>query len=217
MALDRRLYVVALILLMPCILLELAVILFPDIHVPILLRAFLFFAIALTLWLCARHIMKRTDDPHIMQRTLMIILVIYVYLLLCVTLSKKSFGRSDLISSSENARMVYLQKFVNLRPFKSIWEVYILGFVNGYVAHHHMVINLLGNLCALVPFSFLLPRIFRAQKKWYVFLFTAVLAVLTIEALQFHFMIGSCDVDDLILNAGGAMIVYPFLSKTRSS
>ena len=214
---DARVYLVSLILLVPCVAFELAVVLSPTLHVSILWRALLFFAVCLSLWLCARRILCRTADGRLMRCTLYLILAVYVYLLLCATLLEKGFGRSELISSAEDARAYYLRYFVNLRPFRSIWEVYILGFVNGYVAPYYMHLNLLGNLCALVPLAFLLPRLFSAQRRWYVFLLTSILTVIAVELLQFLLMVGSCDIDDLLLNVFGAMLGYIALRPAKKA
>jgi hypothetical protein len=40
---------------------------------------------------------------------------------------------------------------------------------------------------------------------------TLILSVVTVELLQFIFMVGSCDVDDLILNVTGGMLFFLFL------
>ena len=71
-----------------------------------------------------------------------------------------------------------------------------------------VALNLLGNLAVFTPLAFLLPFLFAVQRRWYVFLATMLLAVICVESLQLLLMLGSCDVDDLILNAGGAMIAY---------
>lgn len=152
---------------------------------------------------------RRTSSTRVFRLLCVLYLILYLYLLLTVTLMEKGFGRGALIAAHpDNARAYYLQYFVNFQPFRSIWEVYILGLVKGYVAPYYVLLNLLGNVCALMPLSILLPRLFPAQRRWFVFLPTVVASVLLIELLQFLLMVGSCDVDDLILNAGGALLLY---------
>ena len=104
-------------------------------------------------------------------------------------------------------RSEYLALRVNYIPFATV-KLYIRAFVKGYVGVRLTVLNLIGNICAFMPFAFFLPRLFRPQKKWYVFLPTILLCVCMIEGMQYAFMVGSCDVDDLILNAGGALLLY---------
>ncbi len=151
----------------------------------------------------------RTGDKRIYTRLMWLFFGIYLYLILNFTLLDKGMGRTDRLQYD---RDYYLRWFVNLRPFQSIYEVYIKGFIHGYVRGYYILLNLLGNIFAFMPFAFFLPIFFRAQKRWYVFLPTMLLTVASVEALQFAFMVGSCDVDDLILNVGGTMILF-FLLK----
>ena len=137
---------------------------------------------------------------------------LYLYLLLNFTLLDKGMGRASLIPESvENVREYYINRFVNLKPFRSVYRVYIQGFLQGHVNRYYTLLNLFGNMCAFAPLAFFLPRFWRAARHWYFFLPMLTVSVALIEALQFAFMVGSCDVDDLILNVGGSMILYLLL------
>ena len=152
---------------------------------------------------------RRTQSNRLLQRLPILFFVLYLYVLLNVTLLEKGFGRDALLGAeSENARAFYLTNFVNFQPFKSIWDIYIRGLFKSYVAPYYVFLNLLGNVCVLMPLSVLLPRLFPAQRHWYVFVPTVLLSVILIESLQLAFMVGSCDVDDLILNVIGAVALY---------
>lgn len=48
------------------------------------------------------------------------------------------------------------------------------------------------------------------MRRFYVFLPTVLFVTALIEALQFCFMRGSCDIDDLLLIAGGAFSSFCF-------
>ena len=163
---------------------------------------------------------KRTGNKKILKYLFFLFFLLYLYLLLSLTLLDSSMGRgqNSVYTSIEKTRQAYRERFVNLVPFRSIYHVYIKGFLRGYVSAYYTLLNLLGNILALAPLAFFLPYFFPSQAKWYRFLPTAMLWVLLIEALQFCFMIGSCDVDDLILNAGGAFLFFlilkiPFVNK----
>ena len=173
----------------------------------VLLRSLLLVLIAVIFYLCVKLSTDRTGNREGMKKLMIFFFFLYLYLLLDVTLLDKGLGRRDLAVD----RAYYMKNFVNFHPFESIYEVYILGFVKGYVNSYYMLLNLLGNLCALMPLAFFLPLFFRAQKRWYVFLATTVASVCLIEGLQLAFMVGSCDVDDLILNTLGAMMLFFFL------
>ncbi|MBQ9773305.1 MAG: VanZ family protein [Clostridia bacterium] len=173
------------------------------------------FRLILSLLICALYYLggllyaERTKDTHVLQRLMMLFFGIYLYLILNFTLLDKGMGRNNLLQNAdENDRDFYLRWFVNMKPFHSIYEVYIKGFLHGYVNVYYTLLNLLGNVCAFMPFALFLPLFFPAQKRWYLFLPTVALTVASIEVIQFAFMVGSCDIDDLILNVGGAMILY---------
>ena len=163
---------------------------------------------------------KRTGSKKLLRSLFLLFFLLYLYLLLSLTLLDPSMGRGEnsVYAQIEQTRAAYNARFVNLVPLRSIYHVYIKGFFGGYVNAYYTLLNLLGNLLALTPLAFFLPYFFPRQKKWCVFLPTALLAVILIEFLQYFFMIGSCDVDDLILNAGGAFLFFlilkiPFLEK----
>ncbi len=172
-------------------------------------RVLLSLVICALYYLGGRLCVLRTDNTRILRRLSILFWFFYLYLLLNFTLLDKGMGRGTLVWDADgNVRDYYLSRFVNFRPFRSIYEVYILGFVHGYVNAYYMLLNLLGNVCAFMPFALFLPLFWRAQKRWYVFVPTVIVAVATVEMLQFVFMVGSCDIDDLILNAGGAVFLY---------
>lgn len=169
---------------------------------PILLILFLIL-LCMELYLAALLRVRRTGDERIFSRCMQVFFLLYLYLLLTFTLSDDHFGRADMNMTREE----YLASRVNYIPFATV-KLYIRAFLNGYVVVRLTILNLIGNICAFMPFAFFLPRFFRLQRKWYVFLPTILLCVSAIEGIQFAFMVGSCDVDDLILNAGGAFLLY---------
>ncbi len=173
------------------------------------LRLLLLVVICALYYLGGRLYAVRTKNIKILRHLSILFFVLYLYILLNFTLLDKGMGRGMLVWNADgDAREYYLSRFVNLRPFRSIYEVYILGFARGYVNAYYMLLNLLGNVCAFMPFALFLPLFWRTQKKWYFFVPTVLFTVAAVEALQFVFMVGSCDIDDLILNAGGAILLY---------
>ncbi len=173
------------------------------------LRLLLLTVICALYYLGGRLCADRTKNTKVLRQLSILFFLLYLYILLNLTLLDKGMGRGMLVWNADgNAREYYLSRFVNLRPFRSIYEVYILGFVRGYVNAYYMLLNLLGNVCAFMPFALFLPLFWRAQRRWYIFVPTVLLTVAGVEALQFVFMVGSCDIDDLILNAGGSVLLY---------
>ena len=118
--------------------------------------------------------------------------------------SPSFFGRR----SMELTREEYMETCVNFQPFHTVYHIYIKGYVNGYVSARYTLLNLQGNLIAFMPFAFFLPCFFPKQRHWYLFLPTILLTVCAVEGMQLLLMVGSCDVDDLILNVGGAFLLF---------
>lgn len=172
-------------------------------------RVLLAVLICILFYLSAALAAERRGDRLPILLVLWLSFAVYLYLILNFTLFDKALGRGNgWFSSEKDMREQYLRFYVNLRPFKSIYSVYIRGFLGGYVSRGYMLLNLAGNVCAFMPFAFFLPALFRPMRQWFVFLPTMLLTVAAVEALQFAFMVGSCDVDDLILNTGGAFLCY---------
>lgn len=72
----------------------------------------------------------------------------------------------------------------------------------------NVMLNLLGNVVCFVPFGFVLPIISRNQRKGSRILLLSFLCSLLVELIQLVSKVGSCDVDDLILNTLGGMLGY---------
>lgn len=67
--------------------------------------------------------------------------------------------------------------------------------------------NLAGNIVLFMPLG-LLREIFPRLKKYLPFILTVALVITAVEVLQFFTLLGSCDIDDLILNLCGASAGY---------
>ncbi len=182
-----------------------------------LMRAFLLCLIGALYCLGGRLLQLRKPETHGLRKALFLCFVLYLYLLVSVTLTDPSLGRGagSVYDTPREARAYYMEHFVNLVPFESIYSVYIKGFFGGYVSAKFMLLNLLGNLCAFAPFAFFLPLFVKPLRRWYLFLPAVTLAILAVEGLQLLFMVGSCDIDDLILNLFGAMLAFPACRKWR--
>ena len=70
------------------------------------------------------------------------------------------------------------------------------------------VINLFGNVIMFIPLGFLLPRVFAKVNRFGKVLLTTALVITAVEIIQLLTLVGSCDVDDLLLNVIGAAIGY---------
>lgn len=104
----------------------------------------------------------------------------------------------------------YIRHDLNLIPFRTISE-YISDLYTHDVPARTALVNLLGNLVAFMPFALFLPILFKHMNHWKPFVTCMVLIVTSIELLQLILMVGSCDIDDLILNVGGSCILFAIL------
>ncbi len=165
-------------------------------------RIILLFLLALFCYLGTILLSKFLKNNKPMKIYLYGIFIIYIITLIQLTLFDSDYGRSGLNIfdwSKENLE-VYLENN-NLIPFKTI-TLYILR--QDRVA----IINLLGNLVAFAPMGLFLPLLFKKQTKLQNFILTNIAIILAIESLQFLSLSGHFDIDDLILNLLGALIIY---------
>lgn len=70
------------------------------------------------------------------------------------------------------------------------------------------LINIVGNIVMFVPLGVFLPVLFIKQRRFPIFLLTFVLIIVCVELIQAFTLLGSCDIDDLILNTAGGCIGY---------
>ena len=96
------------------------------------------------------------------------------------------------------ARQVNLIPFRTLRLFTQLLDSPRPEFVRA------AVINLGGNIIMFIPLGFLLPRVFpKCNSLSRVLLATAAI-ITAVEVTQLFTLVGSCDIDDLILNVLGS-------------
>lgn len=147
---------------------------------------------------------QKKHDIHFAQ-----VIICFVFLgnLAYLLFFDSDFGRTSFEESRPLAE--YIQYNVNLTPFNTI-NLYMDGYRFGSIPWNTMMINITGNMVAFMPFAYFLPLFFKKQRKWLIFLITMVVIVFCVEVAQVWMQSGSGDIDDLILNVGGAMTLYVF-------
>lgn len=98
---------------------------------------------------------------------------------------------------------------VNLVPLETV-KLYLRllrpGASEGLL--RHAVVNLVGNVIMFVPLGWFLPAIWKKMQTFFkTFLLCAAL-ICIVEGVQYITNLGSCDIDDLILNLAGATLGY---------
>lgn len=156
------------------------------------------------------------DRNKVMKRTFLLFFTVYLLLILTFTLFDPAFGRDRQVRFVFSDRALLknsLDNAFNIIPFRTISK-YVAALFTHRISFSAIVINLFGNLVAFMPLGLFLPLFFRSCRKLPYFLLASSLIVLCVETLQFLFIVGFCDIDDLILNVFGACVAFLVL-KTR--
>ena len=96
----------------------------------------------------------------------------------------------------------------NLIPFATIIE-YVIGVISNDINTSIVIINFATNLLLFAPMGFFIPVLFQSKiKNIKQFVIMIIILTLIVEILQFITYRGSTDIDDIILNTIGAVIVY---------
>jgi len=145
-----------------------------------------------------------------------IVFILYLAILIYVIVLKS--GRGLIVSTRPEISFMQKLSGINVIPFKTI--VY---YLNGNQGFNTAIDNILGNIIAFNPLGFLMPILLNKYKKLVNIFFISVALSLSIEIIQLLFNLGSCDVDDFILNVLGSIlgfgvykILNPILKKFRS-
>lgn len=130
----------------------------------------------------------------------------WLFFLYCVLMLWLLFGRSGAIEGVSYWEQVAMS--LNLTPLHTVFKyIRLLDSANAALVRT-AVINLYGNVIMFIPLGFLLPNVFpKLRKLWKTLTATAVIIIL-VELAQLFSLVGSCDVDDLILNVLGSAMGY---------
>lgn len=122
--------------------------------------------------------------------------IIYMCVLVYVVFFAEAMGRTP-----QDGYVYNLTPLKEIKRFmKYIWDNDALG--------RAARLNIFGNIIAFIPFGIYLPYTSESKLGFIsTFLYTFSLS-LTIELVQLITKVGSCDVDDIILNALGGVIGY---------
>ena len=128
--------------------------------------------------------------------------VIYMIVLVYFLLLSDGFGRTQR----------YQEYHFNLIPLQEI-----IRFVKyrEYIDFFSVIVNLLGNVVAFMPFGALIRWVINRKVRWYQAMGYTFLFSLSVELLQLAAKVGVFDVDDLLLNTLGGLLgfwVYWMLS-----
>ena len=102
----------------------------------------------------------------------------------------------------------HFEFYCNLIPFDTTYN-FIIAVKDHTINTNAVLVNIIGNIIAFAPYGILIPMIWK-EKFSNVIKFTLLMIgiVFIIESIQFITMIGTFDIDDIILNVLGAIILY---------
>lgn len=118
-----------------------------------------------------------------------ILFIVYLFLLAYLLFLSPYYGRT-----------LGVPREYNLIPFKTI-KNYIV--YRRYVTTQIFYTNILGNVLAFMPMGFFVPILFRHKRTFVEVIIVSLLISLIVELLQYRLVVGSFDVDDIILNTIG--------------
>lgn len=93
----------------------------------------------------------------------------------------------------------------NLKPFKEI-QRYLTYY--DVIGPYTVFLNLAGNILAFVPFGLFFPLLSRRNRGFLKVTLISFEVSMLVELIQLITRVGSCDVDDIILNTLGGVIGY---------
>lgn len=120
-----------------------------------------------------------------------VFLLLYMSYLLYLVFLSPYYGRGD------------FHRSYNLIPLKTILEYAFLS--------HNLkatLINIVGNILAFAPMGFLVPIVFPKYNNFKRISIIILIATSSIEIIQFIVGVGTCDIDDIILNWVGGIIGF---------
>ena len=132
----------------------------------------------------------------------------FLFLCYCAVMLWLLFCRSP----ERVAGLTYAQQLsrnTNLIPLFTIRNyLHVITHRSNDAILAHCIINLAGNVILFIPAGCLLPKLWKKMRNFFLFFLTCTVHILLIELLQLFTLLGSFDVDDLILNLAGMTLGF---------
>lgn len=100
-----------------------------------------------------------------------------------------------------------IERMTNFRPLETV-RLYLNAIKYDYIGMEIPLSNLVGNALLFMPMAVFLPCLFRPMRRFWLFTLTMLLVLVAVEVLQLALSCGSCDIDDVLLNLTGTLIVF---------
>jgi len=145
------------------------------------------------------------------RRTVAVLFVLYALIMLWLLFAQRI---SPLTPGHDYLQL--LQGRINLIPFRTIDE-FITAPAHG-ISRSHAFINLAGNVVMFIPLGAALPTLWTRLRSFGRCMGYSALILLTVELVQLFTLLGSADIDDLILNLVGTAMgfgIFRLLNKWK--
>ena len=128
--------------------------------------------------------------------------IVYLVVLVNVIILK---GGSALVMAKHRTGISLSQRIegINFIPLRTI-----IPYLQGKPSVPIAIQNILGNSIAFSPLGFFLPLLFKKCGRLKYTLSVSLCVSLLIEVVQLIFFMGSCDIDDIILNVFGSLLGF---------
>lgn len=103
----------------------------------------------------------------------------------------------------------FMEENLNLEPFHTIrLFTWVLKNSENINLIRLAYINLAGNVAMFIPLGFFLPAVCAKLRRFWPFFVSTAVIIILIELTQLLTQLGTCDIDDLILNLIGCTVGY---------
>ncbi|QZY54158.1 VanZ family protein [Crassaminicella profunda] len=140
----------------------------------------------------------RLCQKQALRKLFCILFIAYLLYLLYLVFFSTYYGRD------------YHHGSYNFMPLKTISQYLFLK--HGIKA---TIVNIGGNILAFMPLGFLYPIVWKKANKYKYILSVSLILTCFIEIVQYIVGVGTCDIDDVLLNVVGGLLGY-ILYKTVS-
>ena len=135
------------------------------------------------------------------------------FLIYCFVMLWLLFGQR-ISADSQQAQMLVNWNFTPLKTIRLYLNILSKSKNTDLIVH--AFINLAGNVVMFIPLGFLLPYIYKKCRKFWLCMLTVLCIMAAVEAVQYLTCLGSCDVDDLLLNLPGAVIGFVIWKSSKT-
>ena len=164
--------------------------------------------LALGTYLLTRSYERRQDRRRAVRVALFVLFGFY-----CAALAGALIVSRVDYANFTQARADYQANFdlmTNFIPLETV-RLYINAIKYDYIGMEIPLSNLVGNAMLFMPMAVFLPCLFAPMRKLWLFALTMALALVAVEAAQLLLACGSSDIDDVLLNLAGTMILFGIL------